>query len=1038
MTGVVSHAKSNTIPDFTGTVTVFNSAGATQTALASAIVRPSDWNSAHMQLMTLGGNTAGASSVSGSNIGLEGGPNITLSVNGSTIVVSAPTPVAQSVQTQGMVSLQGSTGAIVFSNSNNVSFGGNASTITASASFAQSVQTQNSVLVQGSTGAISFSNSNGITFGFNASTITASHNGLTSQSGQAVSAGNGSSAFQTLSLVDTNGVSWSTAAGGLGATVRTDYASSSHSHGNPTLALTNLSGTTASNSAGLTLSLSAAAPGGGGGPAISAAGSSINAGTVVFSNSNGISFGMNGSTITATVNPGAAAGIAAIQGGTQTATSGTVVFANSNGITFGLSGSSQLTASHNGLTTQTVQTQSNVQGISAGTQVGRTGDVVFANSNGITFGMSGSSQVTASFSAPPAQTAQSVGIYASSQTFGQSSSSTIDARSLSIVGSGGVSVGMSAGSLLISGQTTVAQTVQPGIQTIAFANTTFTTGAVSFSNANGISFGSSGGQVTASHNGLTTARASTDGVGLNTAQSNVTWTVNSSGMSLDARGYAGTGTTFNGANLSASMTVNSNGVQLSMSAAAPGAGGGMGISAGTQSVSTGTMVFSNSNNVTFGMSGSSRITASFSESNQTVGVYGISNTTGASSSSTYDARSMSIVGYGIVSVGQSNGSIQISTPDPVVFTQLSVGMSTGGNTSGNTGLVTGQLVLAGGANLTLSGSTNGGSMTITLSAGSAAASPVNFSAGTTSGNLGSVVFSNSNGISFGLNGSTITASAAGVGGGGIALGNSQTTYTSGTVSLSGAGAITIGSSTGQALQLSVPQTSSLVGVAPMSISTNGSTISVLYNPVQQSFFRAVPDGVTGAMVNGNGTIRVYPMIREGGFSASRADILASVSVSSSSNSSHAGAITVHLGIYTLNGSTLSLASSASQSYQWTNTSNNSLASVASLRRLSVPLSVNYSDGKDLFMAVMSRSSTTNANWFTASNIGIYQGHTAQMAGLIGEATANSKQLLPGDGIYSASSSVLPSSMALSHLTGAGSNASATHYVPNVYFANMTA
>src|SRR5262245_41305785 len=58
---------------------------------------------------------------------------------------------------------------------------------------------------------------------------------------------------------------------------------------------------------------------------------------------------------------------------------------------------------------------------------------------------------------------------------------------------------------------------------------------------------------------------------------------------------------------------------------------------------------------------------------------------------------------------------------------------------------------------------NGGGVTcgydvtnVTAAAGTAAPSPVNFSAGTTSNNLGSVVFADSNGISFGLNGSTIT------------------------------------------------------------------------------------------------------------------------------------------------------------------------------------------------------------------------------------------------------------------------------------------
>lgn len=50
MTMIVSHAKSNTIADFTGTVTVNNSSGGTQTVVASNLVRPSDWNSNHVFL----------------------------------------------------------------------------------------------------------------------------------------------------------------------------------------------------------------------------------------------------------------------------------------------------------------------------------------------------------------------------------------------------------------------------------------------------------------------------------------------------------------------------------------------------------------------------------------------------------------------------------------------------------------------------------------------------------------------------------------------------------------------------------------------------------------------------------------------------------------------------------------------------------------------------------------------------------------------------------------------------------------------------
>ena len=47
------HVKSNTIADFTGTVTGFNSQGSTTTLAATNLVRPGDWNSAHTMTGTL-------------------------------------------------------------------------------------------------------------------------------------------------------------------------------------------------------------------------------------------------------------------------------------------------------------------------------------------------------------------------------------------------------------------------------------------------------------------------------------------------------------------------------------------------------------------------------------------------------------------------------------------------------------------------------------------------------------------------------------------------------------------------------------------------------------------------------------------------------------------------------------------------------------------------------------------------------------------------------------------------------------------------
>jgi hypothetical protein len=214
------------------------------------------------------------------------------------------------------------------------------------------------------TGTIVFSNSNGISFGLNSATVTASHNGLTTA--MASNAGTNflntsqSSLFQQTSLMtnyQSTGAYLTTAmASNAGSnfvstsqsslfqltsvtsaitasamntseraslqytsansnfrytsadtqlqftSANTNFAAVGHSHGNPTLALTNLTGTTASASNGFTLSLSAAAPGAGGGVAIAgSAASTVTSGTLQFSNLNGISFGLNGSTMTASI-----------------------------------------------------------------------------------------------------------------------------------------------------------------------------------------------------------------------------------------------------------------------------------------------------------------------------------------------------------------------------------------------------------------------------------------------------------------------------------------------------------------------------------------------------------------------------------------------------------------------------------------------------------------------------------------------------------------------------------------------------------------
>jgi hypothetical protein len=237
---------------------------------------------------------------------------------------------------------------VIFSNSNGVSFGISNNVLTASAvgggggggaAISAGANSQN-------TGTIVFSNSNGISFGLDgAGVLTASHNALTSQSNQAASASNGSFTFQTLSFTNASNVTFGTSAGGIiFASVNPTVAQStqpvaaSASNGSflfSTLGFSNANGVTFGTSAGsiVTASIGAgAAPG-----TISAGANSVALGQVIFSNSNNVSFGLNGSTITASV--AAAGGNVSFSAGTSSAGLNSLVFSNSNGISFGLNGS---------------------------------------------------------------------------------------------------------------------------------------------------------------------------------------------------------------------------------------------------------------------------------------------------------------------------------------------------------------------------------------------------------------------------------------------------------------------------------------------------------------------------------------------------------------------------------------------------------------------------------------------------------------------------------------------------------------------------
>ena len=335
----------------------------------------------------------------------------------------------------------------------------------------------------------------------------------------------------------------------------------------------------------------------------------------------------------------------------------TLSFSNANNVSFGTSAGGAITASI------PVYGTGNVGAISAAGASASAGTIVFSNSNNVTFGMAGNT-VTASISVP-AQTNQTIGIYASSQTTGQSSSSTVDARSLTVVGQGGVSVGMSGGSLLISG-------------------------------------GAGGG------------------AGMSAGLSNLGNTQGNTGLVTGRLVLVGTN------NITLSGSTDGGSITISISGGAGGGGGAysagisnLGNTAGTTGLAGNQLVIVGSGPVSLSQS-----------------------LNGGSGTLTINApATSSISATGIVSVQVAGSTISIGAPS------MSAGMSTQGGTAGQTGFASRQLMLIGGNNITLSGSTNGGSMSITISAGGAAGG--GFSAGiSTQGNtLGTTGFA-SNAVQF--------------------------------------------------------------------------------------------------------------------------------------------------------------------------------------------------------------------------------------------------------------------------------------------------
>lgn len=384
---------------------------------------------------------------------------------------------------------------------------------------------------------------------------------------------------------------------------------------------------------------------------------------------------------------GAGDGVNIIRAGT-TGTTGTT-FSASTG-TININGGNNITVSQDGSNNIVISAAQG--GIAAGTQTATSGTLVFANSNGVTFGMSGSSQITASVAA-----------------------------------AGGA---------------------QTGISSVAVSNATYTSGQISFRDGNNISFASGTGQaVSITHNlqsagaYLTTARASNDAIGLNTAltANGLSVTANSSGLSINVPAWLTTAAQSNHSHNFATTTTNGS-----------------------------LMVVATTNSAGATVAVPPYITTYAAQSNQTGNLYVTANSTQLSSTAGVDLRSLSFAGAGVASVGVSGGVVVVSVPsgggagDGVNIIRAGTTGTTGTTYSASTGTIN----INGGNNITVS---QDGSNNIVISAAQGG-----IAAGSQTATSGTLVFANSNNITFGMSGSSqITASFNAGGGAAATLSNWQ-------------------------------------------------------------------------------------------------------------------------------------------------------------------------------------------------------------------------------------------------------------------------
>lgn len=692
------------------------------------------------------GNTTLSSSgtLPGNSVVFEGASNISVGISAGSIIVSATGGGGGGNLTLSASTNSRSSGTINFSNANGVSFGmdtnGNITGSTTQAS--QTIQTANLVAVGQTTGStssttfntnLSFSGAGGASVGFSGDTViisAATTASQTIQSANIVAVGN--TTGSTSSTTFNTNLSFSGAGiASVGFSGDTIIISASTSQSVQTEGWTAVGNTTASTSS-----------------------TSFNS-NFSLSGAGGASVGFSGQTIVVSAPATSAHSSSAVgntTGSTSSTTLGNVESVSGAGIvSVGFSGQTLIiSASSN----QSVQTE-------GWTAVGNTTASTSSTSFNSNFSLSGAGGASVGFSgqtivisAPNSGALSTQSSSAIGNTTGSTSSATFG-NIESVSGAGIVSVGFSGQTMIISASSN--QSVQTEGWT-AVGNTTASTSSTSFnsnfslSGAGGASVGFSGQTIVVSAPATSaqswTAVGNTTGSTSSTTFGNV---FSISGASNASVGFSG---------------------QTIIISAGGGAGGG--ITAGQVVGNTTGLTSSAALNATLTASGAGIASVGYSSSSLIISVPAksetvIGNTTGSTSSTTFGGVE-SISGAGIVSVGFSGQTLIVSgSTSQSVQTE---GWTAVGNTTGSTSSTSFNsnfsISGAGGASVGFSGQTiivsapNSGALSTQSS--SAVGNTTGSTSSTTFGNIESI--SGAGGVSVGFSGQTLIISGATGGAGG--------------------------------------------------------------------------------------------------------------------------------------------------------------------------------------------------------------------------------------------------------------------------------